>query len=307
MDKISRASGCFFGSIVGDALGGPVEFKSRESLNKTPVTDMNLFNNNFGNSLPPGSWTDDTSMMLCLAVSLINGNGVLDPLDTLLRYQDWYENGYMSVNGECFDIGNTTRKSIENFKGYNLESITDDMCGNGSIMRLNPIPIYCVLNNMSIQDCISMAGKSSKTTHNNKLCIDSCRLLSCILYNLLDGVHKDNLITKWQKDIEKKSTDHRLNNIYNGKFLQMSRDQISSSGYSVDTLEAALYSFYKFDNYQDSVLHAVNLGSDSDTVACVTGMICGAYYGIKGVPEKWISNLKKSNLLVETLNKLKIK
>lgn len=304
----SRAAGCFFGSIIGDALGGPVEFKARKKLDECPVTDMNLVNNNFGNSLPPGSWTDDTSMMLCLAASLINGKGVLDPLDTLLRYQDWYRSGYMSVNGTCFDIGNSTRKSIEDFQNYyNLESITgDDMCGNGSIMRLNPIPIYYALKNKSVQDCMFIAGKSSKTTHNNKLCIDSCRLLACILYNLLNGVHKDDLIKKWQKDIVCNTLDHRLDNIYNGKFLEMSRDQISSTGYTVDTLEAALYSFYKFDNYHDSVLYAVNLGDDSDTVACITGMICGAYYGISGVPEKWINKLQKKNLLVEMFDKLKM-
>lgn len=313
----SRAAGCFFGSIVGDALGGPVEFKSRESLNKTPVIDMNLVNNNFNKPLPPGSWTDDTSMMLCLAESLINGKGTLNPLNTLLRYQDWYKNGYMSVNDECFDIGNTTRKSIEDFQNYyNLESITnDDMCGNGSIMRLNPIPIYCALNKVSVQDCMFMAGKSSKTTHNNKLCIDSCKLLSCILYNLLIGIYKDDLVKKFQNDMgvtppynearRETAIDHRLDDIYSGKFLKKTRDQINSSGYAVDTLEAALYSFYKFDNFSDSVLYAVNLGSDSDTVACVTGMICGAYYGISSIPEKWINKLQKKELLIDTFVKLK--
>jgi ADP-ribosyl-[dinitrogen reductase] hydrolase len=301
----SRVAGCFFGSIVGDALGGPVEFKSRKSLKDNPVIDMNLVNINFNKPLPPGSWTDDTSMMLCLSMSLIKSDGILDPLDTLIRYHDWYKNGYMSVNGECFDIGISTQSAIVSFeKNFNLEAKTDpDMCGNGSIMRLTPIPIYCILNNVSIKYAMIMAGDSSKTTHNNKLCIDSCKLLCSILYNLLNGVSKENLKNAWQSDIP--VIEHRLHDIWNGEFLNKHKSQINSTGYSVDTLEAALYSFYKFENYHDSVLYAINLGSDSDTIGCVTGMICGAYYGIKNIPEKWINTLQKKELLIDIYNKLK--
>lgn len=291
-----RCYGCFFGSVVGDALGGPVEFKVRDKFEK--VVDMNLYNFNLG--LEPGSWTDDTSMMLCLSKSLID-YPEYNAKDTLIRYSKWFRNGYMSSTSNCIDIGKTTATSIRDFElnGMLISSLDKDQySGNGSIMRLTPIPI--LYSNKSINYCIEQAGKSSLSTHSSKLCIESCKLLGFIIHNLINGVTKKDLIIK----LKEFNTITELQSICNSDFLNKSIKDIESSGYVISTLESALYSFYKFDTFKESVLFAVNLGNDSDTVGCVTGIISGAYYGIRKIPIEWIKTLKKQNLLWGTIDAL---
>ncbi len=304
---IDHCYGCFFGGVIGDTLGGPVEFKKRDSF--PLVTDMNLYNYNLG--LPEGSWTDDTSMTLCLAQSLID-KGILDSKDVLTKYSNWFRNGYMSVIDRCVDIGKGKGKgtvnSIIHFeRTNNLISILDDplrFSGNGSIMRMSPIPIFCIIQNKTVEDCMEMCVKSSETTHSSIICRDSSKLFGCILYNLIKGVDKDSLINIWRQQIDKKKLCKELHSIYSGDFLNKSRNDIKSTGYVIDTLEAALYSFFKFDNYHDTILFCVNLGDDSDTVGCVTGQIAGAYYGIRHIPRKWIWKLRKLELLWQVIDDL---
>jgi ADP-ribosyl-[dinitrogen reductase] hydrolase len=293
-----RCYGSFFGSIVGDALGAPVEFKARDSFEH--ITDMK---HNYTFDLKAGGWTDDTSMMLCLSESLIN-NGKIDLKDNLRLYSMWFRKGYLSSKpGFCFDIGKTTSISIRDFEETGIieskyNSINNS--GNGSIMRLTPIPIYY---NTDLNKCLEECELSSKSTHTSKLCIEGCKILGCYLYLLINGCSKDTIIDKVNKQLNQEFSEE-FSDILSGNFLNKTRKEIKSSGYIIDSLEAALYSFMKFNNFSESVLFAVNLGNDADTVACITGMICGSYYGIRNIPVKWIQILHHQELLWKTIDNL---
>jgi ADP-ribosyl-[dinitrogen reductase] hydrolase len=298
-----RCYGSFFGAAVGDALMSSIEFKSRRFCQGNPITDMDKYNHNF--DLPPGFWTDDTSMCLCLAQSLIDNNGKINQFDQVEKYTAWFRHGYMSSNDVCFDIGRSTRNSILQFeKTGNYISIfdLDKFSGNGGIMRLTPIMI--AFRNKSIQECMIACEQSSKTTHSSKIAIDAAKILGSIIYNIYQNVQKENLLEQLHVDIDVNDIHDSLLDIYTGRFINKTEEEIETSGYSVHTLEAALYSFFKFDNYTDSILYVGNLGNDTDTVACVTGQICGAYYGIYNIRTDWIQKLAKQELLWQVIDDL---
>jgi ADP-ribosyl-[dinitrogen reductase] hydrolase len=307
MNIKDKCYGSYFGAIVGDALFGPVEFKTRKYCDENPVTDMNLYNFNFGVS--PGHWTDDTSMCLCLAQSLIENNNI-NQKDQMDKYSDWFRKGYMSSkNNECIDIGRGTAKAIINYERTgNITSnlIQDKYSGNGSLMRLTPIPIF--YRDKTLKECLDASVESSKITHPAKKCILACKILGCIIYHILHGITKENLLEQLRKDIPKNefldTNENIFLDIYNGTFLNKSREELFSTGYVAHTLEAALYAFFKHDNYKDIILFAGNLGVDADTVACVTGQISGAYYGIHDIPKEWIQKLVKQELLWNVIDKL---
>ena len=298
-----RCYGSFFGAAVGDSLFGSYEFKSRRFCQGNPITDMDQHNHNF--DLPPGFWTDDTSMCLCLAQSLIDNNGQINQYDQVKKYTAWFRHGYMSSNDVCFDIGRSTRNSILQFeKTGNYISIfnLDKFSGNGSIMRLTPIMI--AFRNKSIEECLIACEQSSKTTHSSKIAIDAAKILGCIIYNIYQNVPKEQLLDKLHCDIDVNDLHDALLDIYTGRFINKIEEEIETSGYAVHTLEAALYSFFKFDNYTDSILYVGNLGFDTDTVACITGQICGAYYGIYNIRTDWIQKLAKQELLWQVIDDL---
>jgi ADP-ribosylglycohydrolase len=299
-----RCYGCFYGAVIGDALGGPVEFRKRGSFSE--VKDMNLVNFNLG--LEPGGWTDDTSMMLCLANSLIEHRGKLEPRDVLEKYVQWFRNGYMSSTEYCVDIGKQTIKSLIHFEHHGtLVSIEsgDRYAGNGSIMRLAAVPI--AFRTHSTSKCIEACIKSSETTHASKPCKDACALLGFILHEFIHGVDKIDLVTRLQDSFQKDVLHPSLHTIYEAEYLHKTEDMIHSSGYVAHTLEAALYCFYKTNSYKTAVLKAVNMGDDSDTVGCVTGQIAGAYYGFLHLKEtipSWLHSLAKKELLDDICVKL---
>jgi ADP-ribosylglycohydrolase len=302
-----RCYGSYFGSIVGDALFGPVEFKTRKYCDENPVIEMNLHNFNFG--VPPGFWTDDTSMCLCLAQSLIENNGI-NQKDQMDKYSNWFRKGYMSSKDNvCIDIGKGTANSILQYErsGETISSMNQDRySGNGSIMRLTPIPIF--YRNKTLKECLDACVKSSETTHPAIKCKIGCKILGSIIYNILHGVKKEDLLEQLRKDIPEeeilKLEENIFLDIYSGSFLNKSREQIHSTGYVAHTLEAALYSFFKHNNYKDTILFVGNLGDDTDTVACVAGQITGAYYGIYDIPKEWIQKLVKQELLWKVIDDL---
>lgn len=298
-----RCYGSFFGAAIGDSLFASLEFKSRRYCQENPVTDMDKHNYNF--NTPPGFWTDDTSMCLCLAQSLIDNKNIVNVVDQLEKYTDWFRNGYMSSNGVCFDIGKTIVNSLLQFERFNTTTsiFNDDrFSGNGSIMRQTPITI--AFRNVSLQECMKACVDSCVTTHSSKISIDACKILCSIIYNIFQDTSKDELLNKLRQDINENDLHNELLDIYNGEFLHKTESEIHTSGYSVHTLEAALYTFFKFDNFTDSVIYVGNLGNDTDTVACVTGQICGAYYGIYDIKPEWLQKLAKSDLLWQVIDDL---
>lgn len=299
--------GTFIGAVVGDALGAPLEFYRRDKLNIIDMTTGGILN------LRLGEWTDDTSMSICLAESLIENDFDLE--DQMKKYILWYKEGKYCTREECFDIGNATRFALEdyikngNYISQNLSSLSS---GNGSIMRLSPISIIYNSNENSdgFLNLINFSRKSSITTHPNKTCQDACALLSLITNRALQGYKKEEIFDINLDLLKKLSfSDSKVIDIaINSKnILEKERNDISSSGYVIHSLEAAIWCFLKTDNFDDSVLLAANLGDDADTVASITGQISGAYYGLNSINSNWIDNLYHKDYIIKLSEKLFLK
>lgn len=291
MDIKDRLRGSFLGLAVGDAVGTTVEFRSRDTFE--PVTDMvgkGPFN------LPAGYFTDDTSMALCLAESLIE-YAELDRNDLLNRFSKWYREGVNSPTGRCFDIGTTTRSAIVNWEknGVVLNNTGPWDAGNGSIMRLAPAVIKW--HNDSDR-AIATAIMQGETTHGSEEACDSCDLLARVLLTAYSTTDKNAILNI---DVQEHWSDS-VKNILNR--LDVSRDEVKSSGYVIHTLHAALWCFKNTDNFRDAILLATNLGDDADTVAAVTGQIAGAFYGMNGIPSDWLDKLYETERFIELVDKL---
>ncbi len=290
---------CLLGLAVGDALGCTLEFKKPGTFE--PITTI------IGggvHKLEAGQWTDDTSMALCLAQSLIDCKD-FDAKDQMIKYSKWYDEGYMSSTGTCFDIGNTTRKALDDFAiTNNPYSGEKDIrsCGNGSIMRLAPIPIYYY---QEPEEALKYAALNSKTTHAHSLCIDACRYMAGIIVGLLNGESKETVLSSMYSPVENYFTNEPLcdaiKEVASGSFKIKQPPEIKGTGFVVESLEAALWAFYHADNFRDGALKAVNLGDDADTTGAVYGQIAGAIYDI---PHEWLKVISMREKITEISNQL---
>ena len=291
MQVKDRLLGSFLGLAIGDAVGTTVEFRARDTFE--PVTDMvgkGPFN------LPAGYFTDDTSMALCLAESLIE-YPLLDRNDLLSRFSKWYREGVNSPTGRCFDIGTTTRSAIVDWEktGNVLNNTGPWDAGNGSIMRLAP----AVIKYHNDRDrAIATAIMQGETTHGSVEACDSCDLLARVLLTAYVTDDKNAVLNVDAQDGWADSVKNIL------KTLDVSRDEVKSSGYVIHTLHAALWCFKNTDNFRDAILLATNLGEDADTVAAVTGQIAGAFYGISGIPIMWLDKLYETGRFIELVDEL---
>jgi ADP-ribosyl-[dinitrogen reductase] hydrolase len=236
--------------------------------------------------LNAGEFTDDTSMALCLASSLIECEFNLH--DQISRYVLWQTQGYMASNGRCFDIGNATRDALAVFKrsGNALAGSYDPQtAGNGSIMRLAPVPIHYLETPELALDLCEM---QSRTTHQAPECLMACRLLGEVLIRALQGRSKLEVLAPSQQVL---SLTPDLMSVATGGYKTKTLEQIRGTGYVVQSLEAALWCFWRTDNYKDCVLLAANLGDDADTTAAVAGQIAGGFYGITDIPIEWLEKL----------------
>lgn len=280
--SVDRACGSLVGLACGDAVGTTVEFSPRGTFE--PLTDL-VGGGPF--RLQPGQWTDDTSMALCLAESLLEREG-FDAVDQLQRYVRWFRDGHLSSTGWCFDIGNTCRRALEAFQqtGSPWSGPTDPMsAGNGSIMRLAPVVLAYYPDRDRAR---TFAGDSSRTTHGAAEAIDACCILSDILTSLLSGESKEDSILSARSP----ETDSvRLERIVAGAYRGATQDEIHGTGYVVDCLEAALWCFWHSHNFEEAVLKAANLGGDADTTAAVCGQLAGAHWGHDAIPTPWIERL----------------
>jgi len=290
-----RMRGALIGLAVGDAVGTTVEFKRPGSF--PPVTDM-LGGGPFG--LAAGEWTDDTSMALCLAESLIEKRG-FDARDQMERYVMWKRDGHLSSNGRCFDIGITVRQALDAFvkTGEPFSGSTDtNKAGNGSLMRLAPIPMFFSGRGV---DVIAMAADSSRTTHATAVAVDACRYFAALIVGALHGAKKSELLSAHFSPIagywDTNALDPIIAAIANGSYKQKAPPAIKGTGYSADALEAALWAFHNSENFRDGCLLAVNLGDDADTTAAIYGQLAGAFYGESQIPAEWRSKLAKKPLL----------
>lgn len=285
--------GSLIGLAVGDALGTTVEFTQPGSFE--PVTDL-VGGGVFG--LKPGEWTDDTSMALCLAESLLETDG-FDPVDQMRRYAKWRHEGYYSSIGTCFDIGNTTAEAIRRFRqtgeGY-CGSESPDSAGNGSIMRLCPVPLYFASNPVS---AIHYAALSSRTTHAARECVDACRLMAAYILAGVYGWPKEKMLepSAFIEWLDSEALTPRIAEVLAGSYKWKEPPEIQGSGYVVRSLEAALWAFDRSNDFETGALLAVNLGDDADTTGAVYGQIAGAYYGVEGIPERWRGELAMRDVI----------
>ncbi len=293
-----RFHGCLLGLAVGDALGTTLEFTQRGHF--LPLTDM-IGGGPFG--LQPGQWTDDTSMALCLATSLVEC-GRFDARDQMERYWRWYSHGYLSSTGRCFDIGGATRQALEQYhrSGEPFSGSSDPQsAGNGSIMRLAPVVLFYYPDRDQV---VGYSAQSSRTTHAAQECLDACRLMGHILYHLLDGAQKNDALAAVRGMA---LASPRVGAIAAGSYARKSIDEIRGSGYVVDSLEAALWCFWHTGSFTDAVLQAANLGDDADTTAAVCGQFAGAYYGEHGIPARWLERLAMRDEITRLADGLKEK
>ena len=278
MNLQNRFRGCLIGLACGDAVGTTVEFLTRGTF--PLLTDM-VGGGPF--KLDRGQWTDDTSMALCIAASLTE-LGQFNATDIMNRFCRWMDEGYLSSNGRCFDIGNTVRDALTRFqragKPYS-GSGDSDSAGNGSLMRLAPIPMFFHHDRAAV---IEYAALSSCLTHGTVECIDATRLFAAMLHQALQGADKETILHgHGMADIDSES----IKAIAHGEYRTKSEEQIRGTGYVVDSMEAALWCFDTTGSFEEAILRAANLGDDSDTTAAICGQLAGAFYGESGIPNRW--------------------
>ena len=298
------------GTAIGDALGVPVEFEYRQELEKNPVIGMREYGTH---NQPKGTWSDDSSLALCLAESLCNGYNLNDIADKFIR---WYYDGYCTPYGRVFDIGITTARAISNLQNgckpelAGMDRERDN--GNGSLMRILPLVPYII--NMEEEDRFRIIGEVSSLTHRHPRSILACISLCefAIQYINLQSIEKayqtmqQTMLQLLKKEmfIEEDIPFKKLVGLSYEEFKAIELKDIHSTEYVIDTLEASLWCIFNTTNYKDAVLKAVNLGDDTDTVGTITGGLAGIIYGYDTIPSEWLEVLAKKDDIIQLADKL---
>ncbi len=306
-----RYRGCLLGLAVGDALGTTLEFKPPGTF--IPIDDM-VGGGPF--SLQPGQWTDDTSMALCLAESLLECGG-FDARDQMGRYVRWWRDGYLSSTGTCFDIGNTVAGALRRFMREEEQTSHADpfagstephTAGNGSLMRLAPVPLFFA--SAGPEEAVARSGESSRTTHGAAAAVDGCRYLAALMIGALAGVSKETLLTPFFTPSGAENfwrtcpLEAAVAAVAGGSFLTKTRTHVRGSGYVVESLEAALWAFDQSASFEAGALLAVNLGDDADTTGAIYGQLAGAFYGESGIPRRWLEKLHRREFIAGLADRL---
>lgn len=276
----SRALGCLLGLAAGDAVGTTLEFSRRDS--GPPLTDM-VGGGPF--HLNPGQWTDDTAMALALGESLCACEG-LDLQDVMDRFSAWYLQGRYSCTGTCFDIGITTQSALRRYleTGHpESGSRSPRTAGNGSLMRLSPVPIFY---HADLAAGVEAARRQSVATHGATEAVDACAAFAEWLILAINGQSKEEVLAHTIPDLAP-----AVAAVIGGSWRDKRREQIRSSGYVVHSLEAAIWCVAQAASFREAVLLAANLGDDADTVAAITGQLAGALWGVEGIPADWLEKL----------------
>jgi ADP-ribosylglycohydrolase len=303
MQTLDRQRGALFGLAIGDALGAAVEFRSPGSF-----PEVTGYRGGGPHRLKPGEWTDDTSMALALADSIASVGWDLD--DQARRYLAWCEKGWYSVNGRCFDIGTTTASALARFQREADARTSGDRSerasGNGSIMRLAPVPIrYAHLYPGRLLELVQLLTDSSLPTHASPQCLSACAYLGLVLAALIEGIDREQaLAADWKtlRDLREIHAFHReVADVAEGSFRRKRPPEIVGSGYVVHSLEAALWAFHDAKNFREAVLRAVNLGDDADTTGAICGQLAGAYWGESGIPQEWREGLARPDMIEKAL------
>jgi ADP-ribosylglycohydrolase len=294
---ITKIKSAFFGVAVGDALGVPVEFNSRQDISKNPVKDMIGYGTY---NLPAGTWSDDSSLTFCLAEALTQD---FDLSIIGRNFVKWYHENYWTPHGHVFDIGITTRKAIERLAngerpdlagGFDVSSN-----GNGSLMRISPLLFY--LLDKPVGERFEITKQVSSITHGHIRSVVSCFYYLEFARQLFDRKDKFEIYKNLQTEVTNHLTSLSINpaevalfdRLLKQDIHEMTDENIFSSGYVLHTLEASIWCLLTTDNYKDAVLKAVNLGEDTDTTGAVTGGLAGLLYGLDSIPTTWLKQIAK--------------
>lgn len=295
------------GLAIGDAMGVPNEFCNRESLIKEPVTTMLGYKSH---PVPEGTWSDDTSMTLATIDSIIQKRKI-DYNDIAHNFLLWYKNAKYTATNEVFDIGTTCLQAIVRYEaGLDVAEkcggITEMENGNGSLMRILPIAYYCYSKKLSEAEIFNIVKNVSSITHANEISVLGCYIYVMYAIELLEGKSKDEAYKYIQeKDYSVFFCENailRYSRIIREKIYEYDLQKISSSGYVVATLEATLWVIHKTNSYNESIIGAINLGDDTDTVGACVGGLAGIIYGEESINQEWKENLKKENYIEELCN-----
>ncbi len=300
---LNQITGGILGLAVGDALGVPVEFYSRSTLKTNPVVDMRAYGAHYQ---PQGTWSDDTSLAVCLAESLVEKQG-FDYQDIGHRFVLWKTKAYWTPHNNVFDIGITTSYAITRIlDGINpLEcgGADEDSNGNGSLMRILPLAFF--LKNHSLDERFEIVKNISSITHRHIRSVICCFYYIEFVLKLLENkdkflIYKDlqTEISLFLHDKNIKTTEiAKLSRLLKEDISIRKEDEIRSSGYVLHTLEASIWCLLTSETYAETVLKAVNLGSDTDTTGAVAGGLAGVLYKEEGIPELWRKQLVKTDLI----------
>lgn len=299
-----KIKSAIYGFVIGDAMGVPVEFEDREKLMESPVTNMLGYGSY---DVPKGVWSDDTSMTLATIDSIIVNKNELNYNDVANKFCEWINNAKYTATNEVFDIGTTTKYSLMRYWNNNIDAtkcggtgISEN--GNGSLMRMLPIALYCFYNKMEDNDIINIVRNTSSITHAHEISIIGCYMYVKYIIFILSKNNKTEsykLLQKIDYSIFNKDNINLYERIIKDDISKYSLDTIKSTGFVVDTLESALRVILNTENFNEAIIGSVNLGGDTDTIAAITGSIAGILYGYDSMNKKWIKDIKNKELLNE--------
>lgn len=293
-----HTTGALLGLAIGDAMGAPVEFKQPDTFE--PVAG---FQSGGPHNLPAGYWTDDTSLALCSAISLIEC-GEFNALDHIQRFRRWFREGYQSSTGRCFDIGIQTRKAIQLYEATEEPFVGPESlnsAGNGALMRLAPLVIAYHDQPMRAME---LAVEHARLTHSDPRCLDANRAWTWFMLRAFETRTKEEVLNPRVALGALKRLHSEIEAVVRGSYRTANPPEIEGSGYVVKSMEAALWAFWNSGTFEEGLLMAVNLGGDADTTGAVYGQLAGAYYGVEGIPEEWAEQLYRSEMIAELARRL---
>lgn len=294
------------GVATGDALGVPVEFRSRSILERDPVTDMRGYGTHHQ---PPGTWSDDSSLTFCLAEMLCNG---YDLQNLANRFINWKHYSYWTPHGDVFDIGIATAEAITRLQNGTPPTLgggtTEGSNGNGSLMRILPLLFY--IKDMPIAERFKHVQEVSSLTHAHLRSVNACFIYLELALAILKGQSKETAyetVCSTVTDFLQNGETHHFSDILSGQLPQFPIAKIHGTGYVLRTLEAAIWCLLNTNSYSEAVLQAVNLGDDTDTTGAVTGGLAGLLYGWETIPAHWLNVLAKRDAIDQLIVNLQAK
>lgn len=303
---MSKVIDGIIGLAIGDAMGVPIEFSIREKCLAKPLTELVGYGSH---SVPAGSWSDDTSMTIATMDSIIEKK-TIDYQDIMEKFYEWVVNYKYTPTNFRFDIGHTCFQAIFNYSKKDMKplecGLTDVKSnGNGSLMRILPVALYSYFKNLKDEEILELTNNISSLTHAHEISKMGCYIYVKYVMFLLSGKDKYSaysMIKCVDYSSYSKETISVYDRILKDDIKKLKLDDIKSSGYVVDTLEASLWVLLNTDSFAQSIIGAINLGNDTDTIGAITGSMSGIIYGYDSFPEKWTNKLIKLDYLKELCN-----